>query len=84
MSGCFVVERSDSCVGLFLLWKEEVAVNLLSLSKAHIDVEVNYESFPFRFTGMYGTSDRRRKSEDWDLLDCLKNKSNLPWLLGGI
>ncbi|KAK8684356.1 hypothetical protein V6N13_040386 [Hibiscus sabdariffa] len=32
---------------------------------------------------MYGTSDRRRKHEDWELLDRLKNRSNLPWLLGG-
>ncbi|KAK8583434.1 hypothetical protein V6N13_022140 [Hibiscus sabdariffa] len=83
MSGYFVVERSDCCVGLFFLWKEEVSMNLLSFSNAHIDVEVDYENFPFRFTRMYGTSDRRRKNEDWELLDRLKNKSNLPWLLGG-
>ncbi|KAK8684388.1 hypothetical protein V6N13_040418 [Hibiscus sabdariffa] len=83
MEGCLVVERGENCVGLFLMWKEEVAVNLLSFSKSHIDVEVNDGHFPFRFTGMYGTPDRRKKNEDWELLDCLKRKSGLPWLLGG-
>ncbi|KAK8660462.1 hypothetical protein V6N13_051388 [Hibiscus sabdariffa] len=83
MVGSLVVDRSESCVGLFLLWNDSVQVRLLLFSDSHIDVEVEGGEIPFRFTGMYGTSDRRRKHEDWELLDRLKSRSNLPWLLGG-
>ncbi|KAK8616898.1 hypothetical protein V6N13_116868 [Hibiscus sabdariffa] len=78
MVGNLVVEKGDNCVGLFLLWNDSVNVKLLSFSNSHIDVEVEGGEIPFRFTGMYGTSDRRRKHEDWELLDSLKNMSDLP------
>ncbi|KAK8555710.1 hypothetical protein V6N13_038658 [Hibiscus sabdariffa] len=32
---------------------------------------------------MYGNSDHSRKAEDWNLLDNLRPRSQLPWLLGG-
>ncbi|KAK8635128.1 hypothetical protein V6N13_023005 [Hibiscus sabdariffa] len=83
MVGNLVVEKSDNCVGLFLLWNDSVNVKLLSFSNSHIDVEVERGEIPFRFTGMYGTSDRRRKHEDWELLDSSKNRSDLPWIVGG-
>ncbi|KAE8656259.1 hypothetical protein F3Y22_tig00117005pilonHSYRG00262 [Hibiscus syriacus] len=40
MGGCFEVERSDRCVGLMMLWREEFDVTLQSFSNIHIDVEV--------------------------------------------
>ncbi|KAK8684295.1 hypothetical protein V6N13_040325 [Hibiscus sabdariffa] len=78
MVGNLVVEKSDDCVGLFMLWNDSVNVRLLSYLNSHIDVEVEGGEIPVRFTGMYGTSDRRRKHEDWELLDSLKSRSDLP------
>ncbi|KAK8705593.1 hypothetical protein V6N13_049191 [Hibiscus sabdariffa] len=83
MSGCLVVERSDTCVGLMLLWQEDIQVTLRSYSDWHIDVEVNDGSFVFRFTGLYGASAREKKQTVWDILDTLKGQTDLPWLLGG-
>lgn len=83
MEGALDVARSENCVGLLLMWKDTLQVNLLSFSNSHIDVEVIQGESKFRFTGMYGTFYRQRKHEDWELLDRLRNDSNLPWLLGG-
>ncbi|GMI95249.1 hypothetical protein HRI_003194200 [Hibiscus trionum] len=83
MAGNLVVERNDEGLGLMLLWSEDTQVSLLSFSKAHIDVEISKNDVCFRFTGMYGTCHRSNKREDWDLLDMLKTKSDLPWLVGG-
>ncbi|GMI78302.1 hypothetical protein HRI_001499500 [Hibiscus trionum] len=84
MSGNLVVERNDDGLGLMLLWAEDTQVSLLSYSKAYIDVEVSKNDVCFRFTGMYGTCHRSNKREDWDLLDVLRTKSDLPWLVGEI
>ncbi|KAL4283052.1 hypothetical protein GQ457_16G019420 [Hibiscus cannabinus] len=62
---------------------DSVSVKLLSFYDSHIDVEMEGGEVPFRFIGMYGTSDKRRKHEDWELLNRLKSRSDLPWLLGG-
>ncbi|GMJ16170.1 hypothetical protein HRI_005286200 [Hibiscus trionum] len=83
MAGQLVVEKNEEGLGLLLLWDEDTKVSLLSLSKSHIDVEVLRDDAQFRFTGMYGTCKRPNKKEDWALLDLLKTKSDLPWLVGG-
>ncbi|KAK8616870.1 hypothetical protein V6N13_116840 [Hibiscus sabdariffa] len=54
MAGCLDVERSDSCVGLLLMWSDRVEVELLSFSDFHIDVSINDGQKRFRFTGIYG------------------------------
>ncbi|KAL4280806.1 hypothetical protein GQ457_03G012020 [Hibiscus cannabinus] len=84
MTGCLEVEWSDNCVGLMLMWQDQIQVNLKSFSKWHIDVEVDDGRFPFRFTGLYGSCYRETKQEVWNLIDNLGQQSNLPWLLGGI
>ncbi|KAE8655251.1 hypothetical protein F3Y22_tig00117034pilonHSYRG01593 [Hibiscus syriacus] len=40
MHGYFLVDRSDDCVGLLLLWKKGLTVSLRSFSNLHIDVEI--------------------------------------------
>ncbi|KAE8687139.1 hypothetical protein F3Y22_tig00111022pilonHSYRG00109 [Hibiscus syriacus] len=52
MGGCFEVERSDRCVGLMMLWREEFDVTLQSFSNIHIDVETGW------FTWASGTRAR--------------------------
>ncbi|GMI99444.1 hypothetical protein HRI_003613700 [Hibiscus trionum] len=83
MEGCFDVEKGENCVGLLFLWKDSLQVDLLFFSKSQIDVEISQGTTRFWFTGMYRTHDRPRKHKDWELLDRLKGKSHLPWLLGG-
>ncbi|KAK8694188.1 hypothetical protein V6N13_071744 [Hibiscus sabdariffa] len=78
-----VVEKGDDSVGLLLLWSDSITVSLQSYSKSHIDVEIQDPQYHFRFTGMYGNSDHSHKAEDWNLLDNLRHRSQLPWLLGG-
>ncbi|KAK8636251.1 hypothetical protein V6N13_004955 [Hibiscus sabdariffa] len=63
MVGNFVVERSDDCVGLMLLWIGDVQVTLLSFSRFHIDVELEFGFEKFRFTDMYRRYNRTRKHE---------------------
>ncbi|GMI69773.1 hypothetical protein HRI_000646600 [Hibiscus trionum] len=83
MSANLVVERNEDGLGLMLLWTEDTQVSLLSYLKAHIDVEVSRDDVCFRFTGMYGTCHRSNKKDDWDMLDVLRTKPDLPWLVGG-
>ncbi|KAK8714270.1 hypothetical protein V6N13_149463 [Hibiscus sabdariffa] len=83
MYGNIIVERSEELVGLLLFWTDAIDVSLLSFSESHIDVEVKDSTHHYRFTSMYGTSDHSRKHEDWALLDVLRARSTLPWLVGG-
>ncbi|GMI96535.1 hypothetical protein HRI_003322800 [Hibiscus trionum] len=53
MVGNLVVERSNDCLGLMLLWSEEIQIDLLFFSRSHIDVVVTKGEEKFRFTGMY-------------------------------
>ncbi|XP_039027288.1 uncharacterized protein LOC120161058 [Hibiscus syriacus] len=57
-------------------------MELIEFSYRHIDVEVEKLGEKFRFTGFYGEWDRRRR-DSWALLECIKDKSRLPWLAGG-
>ncbi|KAL4324280.1 hypothetical protein GQ457_11G002870 [Hibiscus cannabinus] len=83
MKGSFDVERNSTCVGLLMLWSEQVVVDLLSFSDSHIDITVDEGQGKFRFTGMYGQFCSTRKHETWSLINTLRGQSNLPWLLGG-
>lgn len=75
-----VVEAQGRCRGLALLWKETDQVMLISLSKYHIDVEVNINGTqPWRLTGFYGEPNRNHRRKTWDLLRNLSRDSNLPW-----
>ncbi|KAA3474615.1 reverse transcriptase [Gossypium australe] len=71
--------------GLSLGWNGGHLVNLKSLSKNHIDVEIqeDEEKPRWRFMGFYGASEVRNKAETWDLLRRLGGNNSLPWLVGG-
>ncbi|XP_074342552.1 uncharacterized protein LOC141680149 [Apium graveolens] len=79
-----VVEANGRSGGLSLLWKETNQVELLSLSKYHIDVIVNVAGLQsWRLIGFYGEPNRNMRRKMWDLLRNLARDSNLPWCVMG-
>ncbi|CAI9777924.1 unnamed protein product [Fraxinus pennsylvanica] len=70
--------------GLALLWKEQNMASLIRLSRFHIEVEVTiYDQPKWRLTGYYGTPNRNKHRESWDLLRRLTSSSTLPWVVLG-
>lgn len=57
-----VVEAEGRSGGLALLWREIDQAKLISLSKNHIDVEVNVRGMQaWRLTGFYGEPYRSKR-----------------------
>lgn len=82
--GMIVVEAEGRSGGLGLIWREDVDVNLLSLSINHIDVEIHITgNQPWRLTGFYGEPNRNLRSRTLNLLRTLVRDSNLPWCIIG-
>ncbi|KAK8589955.1 hypothetical protein V6N12_024342 [Hibiscus sabdariffa] len=79
--GCFTIEGGSSSMGLFLMWKEDVAKSLIALSSIHIHMELEMGDEKFRFTGIHGFSKRQHKRETWQLLDHNRGASQLPWMI---
>ena len=85
--GIFVGSRGRAG-GLALLWiksTDSLSVTLLSCTTNHIDVAVRWKvSEPeWQFTGVYGFPETQNKLKTCELLLDLKDRSNLPWLIGG-
>ncbi|GMI85918.1 hypothetical protein HRI_002261100 [Hibiscus trionum] len=83
MEGFFAVDSSPTCAGLCLFFNKNITLDFLSSSTRYIDVIVNSSNCRFRFTGIYGYAATNMKKYTWDLIDSLKTKSSLPWLIGG-
>lgn len=66
--GCLSVDSERSRGGLYLLWKEEVDLEVLSYSHNHIYSRINWEGKAWRFTGIYGHSEGHKKHLTWDLI----------------
>ena len=80
----WVVPRVTRASGLALLWKNTVQITVDSSSLNYIDVIVNKgKDDSWRFTGMYGMPETRRKHKTWELLRTLDRKFSLPWLVAG-
>ena len=78
----WVVPRVTRAGGLALLWKNTVQITVDSSSLNYCDVIVNKgKDDSWRFTGMYGVPETRRKHETWDLLRTLDRKFSLLWLV---
>ncbi|KAL2895966.1 Epoxide hydrolase 3 [Bienertia sinuspersici] len=71
--------------GLALLWRAPMKVAFLSYSLHHIDciVRQEEEDKEWRFLGVYGWHEGSSKHLTWELLEDLKPRSDLPWLVGG-
>ena len=78
------MDRITRAGGLALLWKSSVSVKVVDSSLNFIDAIVNDgQEDSWRFTGIYGFSETRRKVETWQLLRELNNKYNIPWVCAG-
>lgn len=81
---CFSVPRSGMSGGLLLLWNSDANVEILSFSKAHIDILFSCLIYPkWRFTDFYGEPNPSLRNQSWTLLKRLASAINYPWLLGG-
>ncbi|CAM8958980.1 unnamed protein product [Rhodiola kirilowii] len=65
-----------------LFWKEELDVELSSLSDFHIDVVVKGE-VEFCLTLFYGNPRANDRTRSWELLRRLKKETGRPWLVMG-
>ncbi|XP_023898513.1 uncharacterized protein LOC112010404 [Quercus suber] len=80
----WVVERVTRAGGLALLWKNSISIKVVDSSPNFIDAIVNAgQADSWRFTGIYGFPDSRRKVETWSLLRNLNSKYNIPWVCAG-
>ena len=80
----WVIDRATRAGGLALLWKSSVSIKVVDSSLNFIDAIVNDgQDDAWRFTGIYGFPDSRRKMETWHLLRELNNKYNIPWVCAG-
>ncbi|XP_073302892.1 uncharacterized protein [Primulina huaijiensis] len=55
-------------------------------AKGHIDCSIQHDEKLWRFTGFYGNPETSRMHFSWDLLrrlNCMREFSRLPWLVGG-
>nr|XP_023874851.1 uncharacterized protein LOC111987372 [Quercus suber] len=65
----WVVTRVTRAGGLALLWKNSISIKVVDSSPNFIDAIVNVgQADSWRFTGIYGFPDSRRKVETWRLL----------------
>lgn len=74
------VDRVGLSEGLALLWRKEIQLNLLSLSRNHIDAMVNFsEGEPqVIVTGIYGESEAQNRGWTWELLRMLHTQHSGP------
>ncbi|XP_074347588.1 uncharacterized protein LOC141686452 [Apium graveolens] len=76
----FTVEAQGRSGGLTLLWKDQIQVNLQSMSINHIDVVISIPDMQtWRMTGFYGEPNRNHRRRTWELLRNLSRENNLPW-----
>ncbi|XP_073119607.1 uncharacterized protein [Henckelia pumila] len=78
--GLFYVPGLNNGGGLALLWKHKHMAKLLAFSSNFIDVEVTIPGMvAWRLTGFYGFPERSRRSQSWNMLRVLSQRSALPW-----
>ena len=80
-----IVPRKGRGGGLAMLWKREVALEIMGYSRNHIDAIISKQDsgFKWRMTSFYENSETHRRHESWDELVALNRKFQLPWLCYG-
>lgn len=78
----------DSCGrsgGVALLWREDIVVELRSMSIHHVDVWVRdgLGGKEWRFTGFYGWPEVQKRHLSWKLLEELAGQVDGPWICMG-
>lgn len=69
--------------GLFLSWKKDIDLQVLSSSHSYIDATIIYKGKSFHTTFVYGEPDQSKRYQVWCSLSSLQPVSVIPWLLTG-
>lgn len=70
--------------GSTLFWRQDIHIQLTSMSNNHIDVVVGKkESGVWRLTGVYRFPEEENKNKTGALLHAHARASEMPWLCGG-
>ena len=78
---CWIGPSAGKTGCLALLWKNSVKIEVVSSSPNHIDAIIGETlDDQWRFTGVYGFSDKTLKYETRSLLRDLHRRFSLPWM----
>lgn len=80
---CIVTPHSPGGGGLYLGWKKDVSVSILSTSHNYIDTQITYNGITFHSTFVYGEPDQSRRQAVWNEISDLNTPSSEPWFLTG-
>lgn len=69
--------------GLFLSWKNNIDLSVLSSSHNFIETEITTKGITFHAIFVYGEPDHTKRNTRWDKLSNLKPSSGEPWFLTG-
>ncbi|XP_021304035.1 uncharacterized protein LOC110430565 [Sorghum bicolor] len=84
MLNLVTVDSVGTSGGLALFWRRGIEVEVKSFSKYHIDSVIKEnDGIEWRFTGIYGESKNEDKDNTWEILRCLKEQFEMPWLCSG-
>lgn len=79
----FLVDCIGHSGGLCILWESANLCNLVNYSQNHVDLLVNDESGPWRFTGFYSFPEENLHRQSWNFLRQLAANDNIPLMCAG-
>ena len=81
----FIVPKAKNYIGLVMLWKKEIKLEIMGYAGNFIDAIVTDESsdFKWRITGFYGHPEMHRRKESWEQLKNLNKRFQLPQICFG-
>lgn len=69
--------------GLYLGWKKELTVSILSASDNYIDAKILHKGKSFQATFVYGAPEHSKRQEVWNQVTNLASAADEPWFLTG-
>lgn len=69
--------------GLFLSWKNDVELIILSATKNFINTKISFKGKSFHTNFVYGEPDQTKRQEIWNTISGLRGDSTDPWFLTG-
>ncbi|XP_074342351.1 uncharacterized protein LOC141679878 [Apium graveolens] len=80
----FAIDAQGHGGGLALFWKNEGGVKINNSCSNYIYFEVSNDQVGrWRYTGIYGYPERRRRAEVWEMIRGLSQHSTSPWYVIG-
>lgn len=79
-----VSPHNQGAGGLALFWKNDINLQVLSLSQNNIDTLITFKDHSFHSTFVYGALEIAKRQEVWKLLtDISETRNDKPWFLMG-